>query len=152
MKPSRMNHVGLIVKDLDFAETFLHQVFGLEPAGIEPNPGVRARFYQAGEITIQLVEDELRLRGAPVARLDHLCLDVDDIDEVMAAGERFGSDFVWDEPLVHDGTSRSQFISDLGGLGVVFQLHDVRGTPEGRQYTPDDQRILSEAMVEGRAR
>ena len=150
MKPSKMNHVGLIVRDLEFAEAFLREVFGLEPAALEPNPSVRARFYQAGDVTIQLVEDELRLRGAPIARLDHICMDVDDIDEVMHAGERFSAQFVWDEPLVHAGSYRAQFIKDSGGLGVVLQLQDARGTPQGRQHTPNDQRILSEAMAEGR--
>jgi catechol 2,3-dioxygenase-like lactoylglutathione lyase family enzyme len=149
MKPSKMNHIGLIVRDLDVAEAFLHEVFGLELANLEPNPGVRARFYQAGDVTIQIVEDELRLRGAPIARLDHVCMDVDDIDEVMAAAERFGAEFVWDEPLVHAGTCRAQFIKDRGGLGIVFQLNDQRGTSRGRHHTANDQRILSEAMAKG---
>ena len=148
MTASRINHIGLIVKDLERAEAFLRDVFGLQPAGVEPNPAVRAVFYQAGDITIQIVEDELRLRGEPIARLDHICLDVEDIDSVMAAASRFDAQFVWDEPLVHRDTQRAQFITDQGGLGVVFQLNDELGTPEGRPFVPADQETLSRAMAE----
>lgn len=149
MKPSKIDHVGLIVRDLDTAEAFLMGVFGVEPAGVEPNPGTRARFYRAGDITIQLVEDEQRLRGAPIARLDHICLQVDDIDEVMAVGKTHGAEFVWDEPLVHrEGQDRTQFITDRGGLGVIFQLNDHRGSPEGRQVVPADRETLSRAMAD----
>jgi hypothetical protein len=65
---------------------------------------------------------------------------VDDIEEVMQATREHGARFVWDEPVVHrEGTERAQFISDNGGLGVIFQLNDRRGTPGGRQYRPEDQ-------------
>jgi catechol 2,3-dioxygenase-like lactoylglutathione lyase family enzyme len=148
MEAGRVDHVGLIVKDLDAAEAFLQDVFGLKPAGIDPNPVVRARFYQAGNITIQIVEDELRLRGAPIARLDHICMEVDDIDEVMAAGQKHKAEFVWEEPLVHRGNNRTQFITDRGGLGIVFQLNDLRGTAEGRQFKPADHEALSNAMAD----
>lgn len=148
MNSGRVNHVGLIVKDLDTAEVFLRDVFGLEPARVESNPAVRARFYQAGGITIQIVEDELRLRGAPIARLDHICLDVDNIDEVMEAGQQHGATFVWDEPLVHEARYRTQFITDRGGLGIVVQLHDEKGSQEGRQFVPADQETLSKAMAQ----
>ena len=140
MKPGHVDHVGLIVRDLDAAERFLNEVFGLRPAGVEPNPGVRARFYAAGGITIQIIEDESRLRGEPIARLDHIAFQVDDIDEVMRAASEHGAEFVWDEPVVHrEGTERAQFITDQGGLGVIFQLNDKRGTPDGRQFRPEDQ-------------
>jgi methylmalonyl-CoA/ethylmalonyl-CoA epimerase len=149
VKPGRVDHVGIVVRDLDFAESFLRAVFGLERAGIEPSPGVRAVFYQAGDITIQLVEDERRLGEAPIARLEHICMDVDDIDEVMAASARFGAGFAWEEPVVHGGgRMRAQFITENGGLGVVFQLNDSRGTPDGRQYAPADLRAVSEATRE----
>ena len=146
MRQSKVDHIGIIVRDLDAAAAFLTQVFGLEPAGIEPNEGVRARFFQAGPITIQVVEDDQRLRGAPVARLDHICLEVDDIGAVMEAGRTFDADFVWDEPLVHRGDNRAQFITDRGGLGVIFQLNDHRGDATGRQYEVADVETLSRAM------
>lgn len=146
MKPSQVNHVGLIVADLDAAERFLTEVFGLTPAGIDPNPGVAARFYDAGGITVQIVEDAKRLRGAPIARLDHIAFDVEDIDEVVSAAATHGAETVWDEPVVHRGNHRAQFITDRGGLGIVFQLDDERGSAAGRPFKPEDQETLSRAM------
>lgn len=149
MKESVFNHVGIIVRDLDAAASFLVEVFGLTPAGVDPSPGVRARFFNAGPVTIQLVEDERRLRGSPIARLDHICLDVDDIDEVMAAAGRFDTESVWEEPLEHHETSRAQFLTDRGGLGIVVQLNDDRGDGTGRRHTKEDQDRLSRIMARG---
>lgn len=144
---STLDHVGLIVADIDAADRFLTEVLGLRPSGREPNPGVRARFYEAGGIRLQIVEDPARLRGSPRARLDHIAFEVDDIDQVCHEAARHDSTLVFDEPLVHGGDQRSQFLTDSGGLGVVIQLNDHRGSPDGRHYEPKDMDTLREAMA-----
>lgn len=96
----RIDHVGVLVGDLEAAKAFARDVLGLgEPAREfqEPKLDVTGAFYELGDAQLELftraggAEEELPA-GAPAA-LDHIAVEVDDIDaereRLDAHGVRF---------------------------------------------------------------
>ena len=137
MAAKKVSHIGIAVPDLQKAADFLITAFQLDPKTTRPELNVKNLFLDVAGFSVQLVEDEGRLGGAPFGRLDHLAIEVDDIDETAELLQAAGAELAWPEPLV-TGKARSQFTTEEGGIGVVFQLSDrlaeERGGP---QFTPD---------------
>jgi catechol 2,3-dioxygenase-like lactoylglutathione lyase family enzyme len=126
----RMNHVGIVVADLEAAVTFMTSVLGLERSARQPEPNLRAAFFDCGPIQIQLVEDSERLGAAPVGRLEHIAIDVDDLDALQDRMRRAGVELEYDEPKVYGDPPRfrTQFTAERdGSLGVKFQLTERFG-------------------------
>jgi len=87
----RIDHVALVVKDLDEALKVYEDVFGLKAAHIEtvPDQGVKAALIPVGDSEIELLEPIdpesgvgkfLERRGEG---FHHICLEVDQVDEEL---------------------------------------------------------------------
>jgi methylmalonyl-CoA/ethylmalonyl-CoA epimerase len=111
----RMDHVGVVVDDLDRASAFLSDVLGLELVRSldDAERQLRARFYRCGDTDVEIIElgdpDARSQRlGDAQARIDHIAFEVDDIGgtivELGAGGVRMATA----EPR------------QLGGLSTIF--------------------------------
>jgi len=126
----RLDHVGVIVDDLEEARRFLEGM-GLELVRtIEaPDLGRRGAFYRCGDSQIEVIQDDdatvrsRRLEGR-TARIEHIAIEVEDLAGTLAALEGLGvrSDSrgvvrvgtrnnVWTEPETSDGVMY-QFVED----------------------------------------
>jgi len=87
----RIDHVALVVKDLDEALKVYEDVFGLKAAHIEtvPDQGVKAALIPVGDSEIELLEPIdpesgvgkfLERRGEG---FHHICLEADQVDEEL---------------------------------------------------------------------
>ncbi len=123
----RLNHVGIAVADIQAADWFLVNVLGLERSSRTPDATIKAAFYKCGPVDIQLVEDAERMKPATIGRIDHMAIDVDDLDELIERLRANGAEFKHETPEL-DGppvTKRTQMTLETpGSLGVVFQLTD----------------------------
>jgi catechol 2,3-dioxygenase-like lactoylglutathione lyase family enzyme len=88
----RIDHVGVIVDDLDRVARFLGEELGLDVVRTvdDPERRLRARFFGCGDASIELIElgdPEARAQrlGDRTARVEHIAIQVDDLD--AAAGE-----------------------------------------------------------------
>lgn len=131
----RLDHVGIIVASLDRTRLFLEEVLGL-PATSESTlegMGAKIAFFEAGGVQLELVEvtdEEVRSErlGDASARIEHLCLRVEKLEEAAELLERRGVDLAGGvgpqaprTPFQNNGTI-SLFSRSETSAGVVLQL------------------------------
>ncbi|WCB94952.1 hypothetical protein DSM104299_03692 [Baekduia alba] len=123
-----MHHVGVVVADLDAAEALLTTAFGLPVAHrlASAELGMRATFLACGPVTVELVEladpdvARERLRGGTAA-IDHVALQVGDLDAAVRALADHGVATAQDRPLVTPA-GRTHFTRAATSGGIVWQL------------------------------
>lgn len=109
----RLDHVGIVVEDLEQGKRFLAEILGLEmtnEVSIE-SAKLKAAYFRCGEVEIELLElgDEAarqaRLGAGVKANIEHIAVEVDALESVLAKLAQSGV-----------GTTPPQPI--LGGVGV----------------------------------
>lgn len=143
----RIDHVAIVVRDLESALTFYRDMLGIVPSRVLefPQEGVRIAFLPLGGTggsEIELLEPSIP--EGSVARfleqrgggLHHICLEVPDIDraldELRAAGAR-----VLDESPRPTAEGRGIFLHPKGTGGVLLELvQRTDGNPEKIDMTP----------------
>jgi methylmalonyl-CoA/ethylmalonyl-CoA epimerase len=125
---NRLNHVGVVVADIEEAKRFLAEVLGLELV-LEREVPARQRstaYFAAGEVEIELIEDhdpdaKARTLGGATAIIEHIALDVDDLAataEILAAsGVRLRAG-----GIVRVGTRDNAWTDPDTSGGVMYQL------------------------------
>ena len=118
----RIDHIGVVVDDLEAGRRFLERLGFKHSRDLEvPDRGLHASFWQCGDASIELLQmddagaNRERLQGESMARIEHICIEVDDIgrtvEEMGAEGIRFTGEpstigantSVWSKPETSDG-------------------------------------------------
>jgi len=88
----RLDHVGIVVDDLADAKRFLSETLGLRLVRELDVPLLarRVAFFQCGDASIELIEDldpesKARALDGTNARIEHIALEVDSVDGVLAS-------------------------------------------------------------------
>jgi methylmalonyl-CoA/ethylmalonyl-CoA epimerase len=130
-----LDHVAILVSDLDAAVKLYTEVYGLALAEIEevPTEKVRVAIFGHGGGRIELVcpTDP----DSPLARrirekgegLHHVCLAVPDIEKAMAALKARGAPLLDEKPRPGAGGSRVAFVHPKGTRGVLVELKQGGG-------------------------
>ena len=133
MPPTQINHMAIVVDDLDAALGFWQDALGLDLGGIEDNDAeaVRTAFLPLGDGQIELLkpitEDSgvakyLAKRGPGI---HHICLDVADIDAVMERLRAHGVTLINETPRSREDGTRYAFIHPKSTGGVLVELYEV---------------------------
>lgn len=132
MPPKAINHVAIVVEDLEAALPFWQDVLGIAVQKIEeyPQEAVRTAFLPLGGSEIELVQPIEEDSG--VARylakrgqgLHHLCLEVDDLDALMTRLHEQGVTLINDTPRSHDDGTRYAFVHPRSTQGVLLELYE----------------------------
>jgi methylmalonyl-CoA/ethylmalonyl-CoA epimerase len=88
----RLDHVAVVVDDLEEAKRFVEDVLGLSLKSEWDSPATSAKavFYGFGEVDIELLEvhdpavQTIRMGGERKARIEHLGIRVPDLDAAVA--------------------------------------------------------------------
>ena len=142
----RIHHVGIYVDRLDGAVDFLTGVMGLEivrtvdrPDFDRPDLTLAARFLQWGDAQIELVrlDEDHEARpmklGAGSARIDHIAIQVDDIQAVYDNLKARGYEFAFlagDGPsgeIVHRRDRLVCFTDPSSTNGISYQFIQITG-------------------------
>jgi methylmalonyl-CoA/ethylmalonyl-CoA epimerase len=133
MAIKRINHVALLVDDIEQALEFWRDVLGLELAHVEdaPDQGSIVAFLSTGDQEVELVKPTTDNSG--IARyldrrgpgLHHICLEVDDIQECLAQLKAAGVRLIDPEPIVGTGGKRIAFIHPESTHGVLVELYEL---------------------------
>jgi catechol 2,3-dioxygenase-like lactoylglutathione lyase family enzyme len=90
VKAKRIDHVGVVVNDLDAATQLLHEVFGVVPDRSIEREDLKARFFAIGDGSIELLDvrepeaRRARLGDESVkARIEHIAIEVEDLDQTL---------------------------------------------------------------------
>ena len=128
----RIDHVAIIVRNLEQALLFYRDTLGITPSEIKdvPTEGVRIAFLPLGGPSgseVELIEPTvpnsslntfLEKRGEG---MHHICLEVDDIDAALQAMQEKGAPVLDQQPrLAAEG--RAIFLHPKGTHGVLLEL------------------------------
>ncbi len=129
MKPKRVDHIAIAVRDLESALAFFRDRLGLEVEQVATveRDRVRVAFLPVGETCLELLEP-LGDDG-PVARflerrgegLHHICLEVDDISAALGELGAVGVELIDREPRP-GAEGLVAFIHPRSSRGVLLEL------------------------------
>ncbi len=132
-----LDHVAILVSDLDAAVKLYRDVYGLELAEIEevPSEQVRVAIFGHGEGRIELLcptgpdspmAKALAKRGEG---LHHVCVEVPDIAKAMASLKAQGAPLLDETPRPGAGGAQVAFVHPKGSRGVLVELRQGRKIP-----------------------
>ncbi|MGQ9556984.1 MAG: methylmalonyl-CoA epimerase [Desulfurispora sp.] len=127
---SKIDHIGIAVKDLQQAIEFYEQVLGLTVKGIEevPEQKVRVAFLPLGESKVELLES--MTPDGPVARfiekngegVQHIAFRVENLAEKLEELKARGVRLIDEIPRKGAGGALIAFIHPKASLGTLVEL------------------------------
>ena len=131
---TRLDHVGIAVRDLGERLALYGAALGLTPSPPEdvPSESVRVVFLPAGDTRLELLEPTSA--DSPIARfldrrgegVHHICLAVPDLDAALDRLRQQGVVLVDEQPRKGAEGSRVAFVHPRGAGGVLIELKEAR--------------------------
>jgi methylmalonyl-CoA/ethylmalonyl-CoA epimerase len=131
-KIKKINHIGIVVPDIENSLSFWRDALGLKLDHIEDVPVQKSvvAFLPSGESEIELVKPSsddsgvakfLRERGSG---MHHLCFEVDNIEEMLSDLKSRGIRLINETPIEMEGR-RTAFIHPKSADGVLVELYQL---------------------------
>ena len=134
-KVKRVDHIALVVQDMDEALSFWRDSLGMELSELVDIPAENAEigFLPVGEGKIELVRPVGEETGLAkhLARkgpgMHHVCLEVDDIEGMLGRLKKRGVRLIDERPKVSRDGTRYAFIHPKAAHGVLVELYEKPG-------------------------
>lgn len=131
-KIRKMNHVAIVVDNIESALEFWQDQLGLELDHVEdvPSQASKVAFLPVGEGEVELVQPTdpdtglakfLEKKGEG---MHHLCLEVDHLESILKTLKEKGVRLINEEPLDLPGR-RMAFIHPKSANGVLVELYEI---------------------------
>jgi len=131
---NRIDHLAIVVDDVEKALTFWRDGLGLEVSHVEevPEQGAEVTFLAIGDQNVELVkpiDDEsgtarfLEKRGPG---MHHIALEVENIESSLEHLGAAGIRLIHDEPVLGAGGRRIAFIHPENTQGVLVELYEEK--------------------------
>jgi len=128
----KINHVAVVVADIDAALGFWRDALGLTPSGVKDMPEQKSKiaFLPVGGSEIELVQPTdsdsgiakyLAKRGPG---MHHLCLEVRDLDSTIGRLKAKGIRLTSEAPMTGAGGRRMIFVHPESTGGVLLELYE----------------------------
>jgi methylmalonyl-CoA/ethylmalonyl-CoA epimerase len=133
MAPIKVNHIAIVVEDVNTALHFWRDAFGLPLQKTERNDeeAVEIAFLPVGDSEIELIAPTTTDSGVAKylakkgAGLHHICLEVEDIQGAMQQLRERGAELINETPKTrHDGTLYA-FVHPRSTGGVLLELYQL---------------------------
>lgn len=131
----RIDHIALVVDDIDKALVFWQDALGLQLSHMEDVDREQSlvAFLPAKESEVELVQPTSQDSG--VARflhkrgpgMHHICFEVYDIEETIAQLQAKGVRLINDKPEIGTGGKKIAFIHPESTHGVLVELYELSG-------------------------
>ena len=131
MAIKKIDHIGIVVQDIETALKVYRDALGLELTKTEfvPEQAVKIAFLPTGESEIELVQPTTDDSG--IARylakrgegIHHICLEVDDIEAALAQMAAQGMQLIDETPRVGSGGQKYAFVHPKSAHGVLVELY-----------------------------
>lgn len=129
----KINHIAIVAPNLDEATGFWAEALGLPISRVEdvPDEGVKVAFIPVGDSNLEVLQPTNPASG--VARylekrgpgMHHICLEVADIDAVLARLKAANVPLVNETAKIGHDNTRYAFIHPKGTGGVLVELYEV---------------------------
>lgn len=131
-KIKKINHVAVVVADIDEALKFWQDALGIQPHHIEDVPSQKAQvaFLPVGDSEVELVKPTADDTGAAKflaergGGMHHLCIEVDDISGKLQELKDKGIRLINEEPIELPGRKMA-FIHPKSTGGVLLELYEI---------------------------
>jgi methylmalonyl-CoA/ethylmalonyl-CoA epimerase len=128
----KINHIAIVVEDVNEALKFWQQALGLPLAQVEHNEdeAVDIAFLPLGESEIELIAPFTEESGVAKylakrgAGMHHLCLEVDDVEAVMQRLVAGGAELINETPRTRPDGRRYAFVHPRSTGGVLLELYE----------------------------
>lgn len=132
-KIRKIDHVALVVEDIDEALTFWQDALGIDLTHREDVPREESAigFLPVGDSKIELVQPTTSDSGIAkflAARgpgMHHICLQVDDIDAMLANLREKNIHLIHEQAVTGDEGRRYAFIHPKAANGVLVELYEL---------------------------
>ncbi len=133
MSQIKLNHIAVVVEDVEQALGFWRDALGLVSGGdIQevPAEAVKVAFLETGESHIELVQPTTEDSGIAkyLAKrgqgMHHICVEVPDIEAKLAELNAKGYELINETPRERDG-KRYAFVHPKSTGGVLLELYEV---------------------------
>ena len=132
-KIKRIDHIAILVSDMDGPLSFWRDALGLELTGLQDMPAELAEiaFLPTGGSEVELVRPTsddsglaryLEKRGPG---MHHICLEVDDLEGMLAQLKEHGVTLINEEPKTGAGGKKYAFIHPKSAFGVMVELYQL---------------------------
>ena len=132
MTIEKIDHIAIVVPDIDEALTFWRDALGLNLSHVEEVSGQESlvAFLTTGETEVELVEPTTDTSG--MARylakrgpgMHHICFEVKDIEVIMARLKEKGVQLINEEPTMGASGRKIAFIHPKSTGGVLVELYE----------------------------
>ena len=139
MKIKRIEHVGVVVKDVEASRALWEGCFGIKLDSVEVNPTkpVKLAIYPVGESMVELIagttpdSKQAKLIAEGKGGLNHICFEVEDIDEALAELKAKGIPLLDQVPRIGHAGCRIAFIDPKATEGCLIELAEL---PKGHAH------------------
>jgi methylmalonyl-CoA/ethylmalonyl-CoA epimerase len=131
-KLKKINHVAIVVADIDESLKFWRDALGIELSHIEDVPSQKAQvaFLPLGDSEVELVKPTADDTGAAKflaergGGMHHLCFETDDVATMLADLKAKGVRLINEEPIVLPGRKMA-FVHPKSTGGVLVELYEL---------------------------
>ena len=128
-----INHIAILVEDLDNSLEFWHNTLGIEPSRVTeaPEEAARIAFLPVGDSEVELVQPTTadsglsRFLDKRGPGMHHLCFEVDDLPGLLMKLKTNGVQLINEEPKVGDDGRLYAFIHPKSTNGVLLELYQL---------------------------
>lgn len=138
MKIKRIEHVGVVVRDLEQSRTLWEDCLGFGRSEVDVVGNLQLGIYPVGESMVELLTqttpgDEFSKLFAPGKEgLNHICFEVEDIDAALTELKEKGVKLLNEAPRPGHQGSRIAFLDPAGTGNVLIELVELKPTPTVR--------------------
>jgi methylmalonyl-CoA/ethylmalonyl-CoA epimerase len=133
MKVKRIEHVGVVVRDVEASRKLWEGCFGIPLGSVEDNPKrpVRLALYPVGESMVELIAGttpdsrHARMIAEGKGGLNHICFEVENIDEALAELKAKGIPLIDQVPRIGHAGCRIAFIDPSATENCLIELAEL---------------------------
>jgi methylmalonyl-CoA/ethylmalonyl-CoA epimerase len=134
MTPIKIDHLAVVVDDMDKALNFWRDALGLSVSATEHNEheAVDIAFLPVGESRVELLKPTTDDSGIAKymakrgAGMHHLCIAVADIEAAMQQISASGVELINETPRTREDGTRYAFVHPKSTGGVMVELYEYR--------------------------
>ena len=133
MKIKRIEHVGVVVKDVEKSRALWEGCFGIKLDSVETNPTkpVKQAIYPVGESMVELIagttpdSKHQKMVAEGKGGINHLCFEVENIDEALAELKSKGIPLLDEVPRHGHAGCRIAFIDPSATENCRIELAEL---------------------------